>query len=701
MLLQHLMAHWREQGRRGLAGECSGGGQESPLQPWQSVLRDLCAIDESVNASEQLRQLDAFLATAAITTIDRNALADALNLRSEPQRDLAAAIAATVALLRLLLLRNPMLIVIEDAHWADDHSLALIEALLNAEPAIGSLCLALSYRPLDAATPPRLKMLTGHPAARSVALKPLQDAEAHHLIRTLLGVGHLDPELARYVERYTEGQPLFIREYLRILRQQGLIRIEDDSAKLTQTPSAAQLSNSAQGIIQARIDRLDEPTRLTLKVAAVIGRSFPLRLLAAIHPTQVDEAQLKAQLDHATLRPMIDLELGDPERVYRFSYGIAHEVAYTSLLFGQRRALHAAVVQWYEAEYADELAGGQAPSAVYDLVIEHLRRSENWDSAAAYCRKAAIRAIQHASYEPALHYLDQAIMLAGTPTNRLEPVLTRVALREQIGNYRHQAEDIAELQHMAGQGFAAIDPDLVSIFNMRLALTCGAPEEALQTALDLQARLQRPARSSVRSRLLRAACLAVAAQASADLELAQRCWKHCLRLARSAAEPDAGLPIGLSRSASIGRALIGLAAAASGQGARAKAHRYYQQALDNAHASGDWCGENQARLGLADLKIAQRQHQEAYTLANRALGNSQAIGDRRGHAAALRRLAAIRAASGDPADAQRITWHALAISSLAQDRAAELTTLRDLAHFAELQGQVDEAMALLDEAGLS
>ncbi|MBX0329268.1 AAA family ATPase, partial [Oscillochloris sp. ZM17-4] len=463
-VLQDLAAQWMGRGYRGYSSECSSGGQSVPLLSWRPILIDICGIDEGASLKVQRAQLDQALhAVPQIGAQSRQAIARALGVAEEAGGDSSAGagdpdepaqlIDLAIALISVQLTVAPLLIVLEDVHWADDLSLQLAARLMRAAPPGRPfpLCLTLSHRPLDGAVPEPLLLLRASPSATRIALGRLTSEQSVELIRALLGVSDVQPELRQHVERQTEGQPLFIKEYLRVLGQSSLMYIEDGVARLAESAVAVQVSSSAQGVIQARVDRLDEPTRLTLKAAAVIGRSFPFRLLAMIHPARPSDQALLAQLDTLITLKIIDLELEDPELVYRFKYGITHEVAYTSLLFGQRRQLHAAVAGWYEGIYAADLAAGRAAMAVYDVLISHLRRAEEWRRQARYCRAAAEQAAQRFSNPAALRYIEQALVTTSDPAEHYDLLLLRVMINERVGNQVSQAEDIASIERLADQ----------------------------------------------------------------------------------------------------------------------------------------------------------------------------------------------------------------------------------------------------------
>lgn len=706
-LLQELIAAWVEAGRRALAGECVSGGLEEPLAPWRAILFDLCRIDESTSPRQQRSQLARATRGLPEARAGAGPLARLLRVGAERSytapdpSELPPALALATALLRRALASGPLLVALEDAHWADRASLQLAAALFDAaEAADAPLLLVCSLRSLDGEAPPGLAALARRAGALRLSLGPLAAAESHRLMHALLGVEHVQPALAQHIERHTEGQPLFIKEYLRVLRQNGLIQVEDGTARMARPVVAIPVANSAQGIIQARVDRLDEPARLTLKAAAVIGRSFPLRLLATIHPASPSMAWLIEQLDMLAELQIVDLELGDPERVYRFKHGITHEVAYTSLLFGQRRQLHAAIAAWYETEYAAEIAAGNAAMAIYDVLIHHLRRAELWGAAARHCGRAAERAAESAAHSAALRYIEQALTLSGDAGRRRRLLLLRLAINDRVGSYAGQADDLAELERIGAERADPAQLALAEIFQTRYLVAAGQPAAALEKGASLTRRLREVARHDRSTgRLLRAAWAnlqGAARSALGDPTASMALQRRALTLCRSVAGESG--PWGLGPQTLAARCLDDLGEAALRLGHPGRALRYHRRALALAQTADDWCGEARARGRAARALRNLGRADEARAELNKALATSHAVSDQGGQAAALRELAALSAQRGDFGEAQRWAWHALAICTNTRARALELDILTDLAAYATAQGQDEEAEAARQEA---
>ncbi len=710
-LIQHLVKLWTTQGLSGFGGECSSGGQTTPLLAWRPILLDLCGIDESAPPEQRRIVFEQVVSRLEASTASQAALAHLLGLAEAQEAALElepVMLAATLIGARLR--AGPVLIVLEDVQWADPATLRLALRLLTMVPPEQPwpLCLVLAHRPLDGPNQSDLAALQAHPVAQRILLGALSPTASTELSRTLLNVAYVSTDLAQHVARHAEGQPLFIREYLRALAQHDLISISDGTARLNQVAPTVQLANSAQGVIQARVDRLGEPTRLTLKIAAVIGRSFPLRLLNAIHPTNPGEATLRAQLGELRTRQIIDLELGDPEPVYRFKHGITHEVAYTSLLFGQRRQLHATVARWYQEIHAEEIATNQAPLAVYDVLIAHLRRAEEWEPTVQAGQAAALCALRQNSTTAALRYIDQALVFATTAASRSDLILLLLTIHERTGSLGNQVDALAELEQLVAQTEEPLPHMYARTLRVQYLLTIGAFAAAISQTQQLSRQIKAfrkipghhlPYLDLVRASVIDARGAARAGQGK--LATARRLHQAALQLCQAApvssSADDTFLDL-LDRRVLAMRCLDHLGSVWLRQGRPKTALAHYHQALELAQQWGDWHAEARARQGLAAVYLAQGDATQAHAEATSSLTTSHAVADRAGQALALRQLAAVSAAQGDYAEAQRQAWHALAICTSTQAQALERELLHTIATYATAQGQHEEAAAARQEA---
>jgi tetratricopeptide (TPR) repeat protein len=299
--------------------------------------------------------------------------------------------------------RQPILVVMEDWHWVDHSSVALCEHLLPLTSSLGVM-----FWFVTRADP-------GDPAARiraaasrnpglpfqEIALVPLGEDHSSDLIDNLLGMSDLPQGVRIQILRKTEGNPFFIEEVVRALIAEGTLvkDAREGSWRLAKPVAALALPDTIQGVIVARIDRLEEGVKNVLKLASVIGRSFFLRILQAIAEASDAVDSVLGQLEHAEL---IRLRQQLPELEYIFKHALVQEAAYGSILAERRRALHRSVAEAMEKVFADRM------DEFTSVLAYHYALAEDWEKAQGYLFKAGDQAGRMAADAEALEHYRQA-----------------------------------------------------------------------------------------------------------------------------------------------------------------------------------------------------------------------------------------------------------------------------------------------------
>ncbi|MBL8057878.1 MAG: AAA family ATPase [Anaerolineales bacterium] len=300
----------------------------------------------------------------------------------------------------------PKLVVLEDAHWFDTASWAL--ALLAAQR-VPSVLLVITTRPLADPAPAEFGQLLRQPGALRLKLEALAADDTLALVCHGLGVASVPRPVADLIGRKAEGNPFYSQELAFALRDTGLIHIADGECRLAEGRrdlSAVDLPDNVQGLITSRIDRLPPPQQLTLKVASVIGRTFPYPALRTIYPVDDDREQLPGHLEALDRLDLTALETPEPHLAYTFKHIITRDVAYNLMLYAQRERLHQRAAEWYEATHAAELA------LFYELLAYHWRAATDSAKALDYLAKAGDQALENYANEEALRFYSQALELA-------------------------------------------------------------------------------------------------------------------------------------------------------------------------------------------------------------------------------------------------------------------------------------------------
>jgi tetratricopeptide (TPR) repeat protein len=295
--------------------------------------------------------------------------------------------------------------VIEDLHWIDAETQAVLDRLVESLPT-ARILLLVNYRP------EYRHDWGGKTYYRQLPLDPLGPENATALLESLLGGDtSLDP-LKRLLLARTEGNPFFLEESVRSLVDEGVLAGERGGAyRLVKTLENVHVPATVQAILAARIDRLPAEDKALLQTAAVIGTDVPIAVL-----TEVDGGPAGALAPGLTRLQAAEFLYETrlfPDVEYTFKHALTHEVAYGSLLQERRRALHARIVEAIEA-----LSTGRLAEHVERLAY-HATRGEVWEKAVLYLRQAGARAFARSVNQEAVAHFEHALeALAHLPETR-------------------------------------------------------------------------------------------------------------------------------------------------------------------------------------------------------------------------------------------------------------------------------------------
>jgi adenylate cyclase len=386
--------HWLASGGRGVVGVCQPHTSDTPYAPWRNIWNDLIGLNAGMSAQEQAVTVVAWtLSLIPDAGKDVGLWAEVLGLplsQSERLKELTAEVRQARFFnlvrrcLQALAANQPILIILEDIHWADQATLSLVDKLNQHLVGI-PLCVVLTNRDM----PDEIAHKLGQQEKTTIInLQDLSPIHARQVVAQLLGTANLPAAVEQHLGlRDREGRdspvnPLFLEEALRVMVGMGVLqingRVQVDEARLSQM----QLPDTIHGMLLARLDRLPATSRHLLQVASVIGRQFAREPLSQIMPDlpSPDVANLLSDLSEEEITRLVT---ADPEWIYLFQHAMTHEVAYESLPYARRQALHAAVADWLVAQHADNL------KPLYPMLAYHYDRANRHEPALEYALGAA------------------------------------------------------------------------------------------------------------------------------------------------------------------------------------------------------------------------------------------------------------------------------------------------------------------------
>jgi predicted ATPase len=322
--------------------------------------------------------------------------------------------------------QKPVLMIFEDAHWADPTSLELFGRIVDKIPTLRVL-LIVTFRPEF--EPPWV----GWHHVTALTLNRLGEREIGALIDRVTRNSALPESIRQDIIERTDGIPLFVEEMTKaVLEAESESEAGNTAAAV---PSAAlAVPASLHATLMARLDRLG-PAKELAQIGAVIGRSFPYLLIASVaHNTEVE---LRSALDRLVLAGLLFRQGLPPQATYLFKHALVQDAAYGTLLRAQRRGLHAHIAATLESQFA-EIAEAQP-----ELLARHYTEAGLIAKAAGLWGKAGQRSLARSALNEAVDQLSRAIaQLQTLPPNstiRNEHVKLQVSLIPPLINIRGHA----------------------------------------------------------------------------------------------------------------------------------------------------------------------------------------------------------------------------------------------------------------------
>jgi class 3 adenylate cyclase/tetratricopeptide (TPR) repeat protein len=419
-----------------LRGRCLSYGEGITYWPVAEVVRQAAGIVDTDPPAEAIAKLRRLL--------DDDATAPAPGGSPEPEDGERARVAARIAqligleatpgpaeeaawavrrLLELLAERGPLVVVLDDLHWAEPGLLDLVEHVADYGRGAPILLVAM-------ARPEFLEQRPGWAGgklnATTMLLEPLGDTEAARLLAALAGPVALPDGVAEPITRAAEGNPLFLEELLAALVEEGRLRRLDgrwvaaDLADLGIPPSI-------QALLTARLDRLEDAERAVLERAAVAGQVFEQSMVIELSPPSVRDqvpAQLQSLVRRELLRPTPSRLAGD--QGFQFRHLLLRDATYDSIPKQARAELHELFAVWGERTAGprlreiEEIVGYHLERAWRYRVELGIRDQRNQRLAVAAARRlgsAGRRALGRGDLPAASKLLERAVALlpAGDP----------------------------------------------------------------------------------------------------------------------------------------------------------------------------------------------------------------------------------------------------------------------------------------------
>jgi class 3 adenylate cyclase/predicted ATPase len=403
---------------------CSPQHTHSALYPIIGHMERAAGLSREDDPKTRLDKLDALLAKSSTSSEERSLLTEMISLTNDgrypaldlsPQERRQKTLEALITQIEAISRQTPVLMILEDAQWADPSTLEVFGQLESKIDSLRVLLLA-TFRPEFAAP------WTARPHVTALTINRLAPRDVMALIDRVAGDKLLASNIRQDIVERADGVPLFVEEMTKTV-----LEAESEGAAartIAAVPSPAlAVPASLHASLMARLDRLG-PAKGMAQIGAAIGREFSHVLLAAV--SGLSERELDSALGRLVQAGLVSRQGAERDSTYLFKHALVQAAAYGTLLREPRRALHARIAEAIEGQFRD-VAESQP-----ELLARHLTEAGLIERGAFLWGKAGERSLARSALLEAEAQLTRALAhiagLPGTPALRREEIKLQIAL---------------------------------------------------------------------------------------------------------------------------------------------------------------------------------------------------------------------------------------------------------------------------------
>jgi tetratricopeptide (TPR) repeat protein len=330
----------------------------------------------------------------------------------------------TVEAVKLITLKGseirPLIIATEDLHWMDKSSEEYLKNLLDSIPG-ARILLIFTYRPEFVHT------WGGKSYHSQLTLNRLSNRESLAMITNLLGTEEIETNLKELVLEKTEGIPFFIEEFIKSLKDLGIIERKDGAYYLAKGVAEVTIPSTIQDVIMTRVDTLPEGVKEVIQTGSVIEREFSYELIKRV--TGISQDELLSYLSVLKDSELLYERGIYPHSTYIFKHALTKEVVYDSILTKRRKRLH------NEIGIAIEALSGINIEESYAILAEHFVTGQNYVKGAKYSNLTAKQARKRSAFNDAITYAKKNVYCIEKLPQTDDMQKRRIDARTWLGHY--------------------------------------------------------------------------------------------------------------------------------------------------------------------------------------------------------------------------------------------------------------------------
>ena len=384
---------------------CSPDFEHSPLYPVLDLLPRLCGWNRDDSPETKLAKLEKPLARYAVSLSETVPLfASLLSLPASPryplppmtaERQKRATLDALVRTVLAITAESPVLLIIEDLHWADASTLEFLTLLLERVRTTRIFALFTARPSFQMPHLWRSHLTT-------TTLNRFTPEQTKIMITHVAGGKALPAVVLEEIARKTDGIPLFVEELTKMVLESGLLREADGGYELGGPLPSLAIPATLQDSLMARLDRL-ATAKDVAQLGAVLGRAFRYELIRAVSP--LDDATLQRELERLVEADLLHAHGGPPQAMYTFKHAMIQDAAYQSLLRSTRQDYHRRVAEILVKQFPQDV------DTRPELVAYHYTAAGVTTLGMEYWQRAGRRARARSAHVEAIAHFDKGLEL--------------------------------------------------------------------------------------------------------------------------------------------------------------------------------------------------------------------------------------------------------------------------------------------------
>ncbi len=402
-----------------LVTRCSPYSQRTAFGPFAELFGNYFGLDPKSAVDDQIARIrDKLDALGCNSHATFAGLSDILDLDASvalpPDQRKQQVITSLSNLLAHIAAAEPLVLVVEDLHWADSSTIDLLKAFRSDESS-ARILLVLTFR--SSFESPFEEGAT----CRRINLDPLQETEVKELIRDAAAPAVLDEDIVQLIADRADGVPLFAEELTHMLLASDMLKLENDVLVSRTALDDLSLPSTIHSSLVARLDNLG-PVRRVVQHASVVGREFDVELLASI--SEFDEGTLYSHLETLVDLRVVTRSGNDGSASYNFRHALIRDAAYGTLLKRDKTGIHSKIAETLRVELSET-----RPEAI----AYHFTRADQPQDALEYWHRAGQRSAERFANAEAIKHFGNAIKMIRKLPESDDLLHSEVALQTALG----------------------------------------------------------------------------------------------------------------------------------------------------------------------------------------------------------------------------------------------------------------------------